>query len=453
MGKFKGRDVAVRRLIVVILLPFLIVASPTRADFAITNVTVLDGTGAPPLRNATVVVRENRIASVLSGGRVPTGLRRIDGSGKFLIPGLMDVHVHIVGTGQWRGLENPQGVTMDFAVAEAALRGYLYFGVTSVYDAGNVPGFIYDLRKRERAGTLTSPRIFATGPAISYPGSWMAGDWHGLGAPDWPDTIKFLDRLLADKPDMQKLVMDRAGPSAPTLRPELAAKIIGYMKERGIHTTVHAVIEELAQGAIDAGIDSLAHPIATAPATPAFTQALARRKIPVATTLSVYDEIVRLGEDPSYLDGPMYRAVFSPEEIAARKAEGPKRYASLGWTSLFKARMPMLFDNVRNLHEAGGILALATDRSEGPLIHRELELLLAAGVPTKDLLRIATYNGAIFLGKEKDLGSVAPGKLADLLLLEADPTVDVANYQRIAAVIKDGVEVDRTKLDLPVNRH
>ena len=94
----------------------------------------------------------------------------------------------------------------------------------------------------------------------------------------------------------------------------------------------------------------------------------------------------------------------------------------------------------------------SSDRSEGPLVHRELELLVAAGIPVKDLLRIATYNGAIFLGKEKDLGSIAPGKLADLLLLEADPTADVANYRRIAALIKDGVEVDRSKLDLPVNR-
>ena len=439
------------RTVIAAIALVLLAAVPARADIAVTNVTVLDGTGAAPLPNATVVVRGNRIASVTSRGRVPTGMRRIDGTGKFLIPGLMDVHVHIVGTGQWRGLENSAGVTMDFKVAEAALRGYLYFGVTSVFDAGNVPGFIYDLRQRERAGALLSPRIFATGPAISYPGSWMAGDWHGLGAPEWPETMQFLDRLLADKPDMQKLVMDRSGPSGPYLRPELAAKIIGYMKEHGVRTTVHAVIEELAQGAIDAGIDSLAHPIATARATPAFTQMLAQRKIPVATTLSVYDEIVRLGEDPSYLDGPMFRAVFSAEEIAARKADGPKRYASLGWTSLFKARMPMLYDNVRNLHEAGGVVALATDRSEGPLVHRELQLLVAAGIPVKDLLRIATYNGAIFLGKEKDLGSIAQGKLADLLLLEGDPTVDVANYGRIAALIKDGVEVDRSKLDLPVN--
>jgi imidazolonepropionase-like amidohydrolase len=437
-------------------LAFALPALPARADLAIANVTLLDGTGAAPVRDATVVVRGARIDSVVPGGKVPAGMRRIDGTGKFLIPGLMDVHIHLVGTGQWRGLENPPGVAMDFQAGEAALRGYLYFGVTSVYDAGNVPAFIYDLRARERTGKLLSPRIFATGSAISYPGSWMAGDWHGVGAPDWPETAKLLDALVAAKPDMQKLVMERFGigpnPAGPYLHPDLAAKIIGYLKARGVRTTVHATVEELARAAFDAGVDTFAHPVGLGRQTAEFTRLLAERKTPVATTVAVIDEIVRLGDNPDYLDDPMFRAVFTAEEIAARKAGGGPRYNSLGWTSFFKMVMPYMLENLRKLHEAGGVLALATDRSEGPLVHRELELLAGAGIPPRDLLRIATYNGAVFLSRERDLGSVEPGKLADLVLLDADPTVDVRNYRRIAAVVKDGKVIDRAKLDLPVNR-
>jgi imidazolonepropionase-like amidohydrolase len=214
---------------------------------------------------------------------------------------------------------------------------------------------------------------------------------------------------------------------------------------------VHATVEDLARAAVDGGIDTLAHPVGLARETPEFTRVLAQRRIPVATTLAVTDEILRLSDAPEYLDDPMFRAVLRPEEIAARKAQGRKRYASLGWTALFRLTMPYAMENLRRIHEAGGVLALGTDRSEGPLVHHELELLARAGIPVPDLLRIATYNGALFLGREQDLGSIATGKLADLVLLEADPTLDVANYRRIAAVIKGGVAVDRSRLDLPVN--
>lgn len=425
-------------------------------DIAITHVTVIDGTGAAAIPDATVVVHGDRIAAVGAGVKAPAGARMIDGAGKFLIPGLMDVHIHLVGTGEWRGLENPPGVTMDFKVGEAALRGYLYFGVTSVYDAGNVPEFIYDLRRRERAGLIESPRIFATGPAISVAGSWMGEDWHGISVPDWPETIPVLDRLIAAKPDMQKLVMERAGvgplPLSPYLHPELADKIIAYMHAHGVRTTVHAVTEDLARAAVDGGIDALAHPVGMARETPAFTQLLADRKVPVATTLAVTDEIVRLSETPEYLDGPMMRAVLSDAEIAARKATGGPHYKEMGFTDFFKAMRPYPTENLLKIHQADGILALGTDRSEGPLVHRELELLAAAGIPVKDLLRIATYNGALFLGQEKTLGSVTPGKYADLLLLNADPTLDVANYSKIAMVMKGGRVIDRDRLDLPVNR-
>src|SRR4030095_13823418 len=100
--------------------------------------TLLDGTGAPPILHATVVIRNDRIVAVGPGIAPPRGAHPVDGTGKFLTPGLMDVHIHLVGTGEWRGIELPPGVKMDFKVGEAALRGYLYFGVTTVYDDGHV---------------------------------------------------------------------------------------------------------------------------------------------------------------------------------------------------------------------------------------------------------------------------------------------------------------------------
>jgi imidazolonepropionase-like amidohydrolase len=97
-------------------------------------------------------------------------------------------------------------------------------------------------------------------------------------------------------------------------------------------------------------------------------------------------------------------------------------------------------------------VACGTDQSSGPAVHRELELLAGGGIPPADVIVIATRNSARFLGKLQDLGTVERGKLADLVLLDADPTVDINNAKRITTVIKDGKVIDRSKLDLPVNR-
>ena len=441
-----------------LLFVFLALASPVCADIAITNVTLIDGTGGAARPGVTVVVKGNRIADVGPATRVnvPRGAVRIDGSGKYLMPGLMDMHIHLIGAGQWRGLDNPPGVVIDTGAALSYLHGYLYDGVTSVYDAGNNPDLILDMRTRERARNIISPRIFATGHALSYPGSWMAGTFHGVGVPDWPETITLLDAQIALKPDLQKLVIEQFGlgpnPLAPFMPVDLMEKIVAYLKERGVRTTIHATTEQLARAAFDAGIDTFAHPVSTARMSDVYIKLLAEKKTPVATTLAVFDEIIRLGEDPGYLDDPLFTDVLTPEEIASRKEQGPARFASLGWTSWFKALNPYLRENVKKLHDAGAVLVLATDRSEGPMVHREMEILAEIGIPAADVVRMGTLNGAIFLGKERNMGTVEAGKLADLLLLDADPTIDVKHARKIHTVIKDGVVIDRGKLALPVNR-
>jgi imidazolonepropionase-like amidohydrolase len=98
------------------------------------------------------------------------------------------------------------------------------------------------------------------------------------------------------------------------------------------------------------------------------------------------------------------------------------------------------------------VIVLGSDQSAGPQSHRELELMVEGGIPPLEAIRIGTLNAAVFLGLERDLGSIEEGKLADLVLLSADPRQDIANAQRIELVIKAGRVIDRGALDLPVNR-
>jgi imidazolonepropionase-like amidohydrolase len=109
---------------------------------------------------------------------------------------------------------------------------------------------------------------------------------------------------------------------------------------------------------------------------------------------------------------------------------------------------PIAQENIRKIHAGGGVVACGTDQSSGPAVHRELELLAAAGIAPLDVIRIATYNSAVFLGKADQLGSVQAGRLADLVLLNADPGANIDNAKQIAFVMKNGEIIDESKLPL-----
>lgn len=424
------------------------------ADLLIENVTLLDGTGRPAQPGMSVLVEGERIARVLPGRiDAPRGARRIDGTGRYLMPGLVDMHIHLAG-----GTEvTPEGlreVSMDRGKGIRALHGYLYAGVTSLYDAGNVPDYTLGLRADERAGRLVSPRIFATGAIVTYPGSHGSSDFATL-VDDWPEAIPALDAHIAREPDILKLTFEERGwgsrPMIPLLPPDLMQRIIHYYNDRGIRTTVHASSEYRARQTIFAGIDTLAHPIIQGPVTDDFARLMGAKKIPMVTTLTIGENYSRLAENPEYLDQPLYRAVYTQDEIDELKTTTRAEYQERKWTWWMQIMTTIAQDNLRKIHEAGGVLVAGTDQSSGPALHRELELLQAAGIPPADIVRIATLNGAAFLGIEDELGSVVEGKLADLLLLAADPSADIDNAKQIVEVIKGGAVIDRGKLELPVN--
>lgn len=434
-------------------------APGSTATLIIENVTLIDGTGSPPVAAATVMI-ENGVFTHISAGegsrsvRRPRGARVIDGRGQFLIPGMMDMHIHLLGGGAWRDSSAQSDKAVDPETGLRTLQGFLYYGFTSVYDAGNNPDFILSLRERERRGEIVSPRIFATGQLLTYPGSWSVG-YAGIPVRDWPDTIADLDRQVARKPDIQKITYEAMGvgpnPLVAQLPRELLRQMIEYLHSRGIRTTAHISNERMARDAIEAGIDTLAHAPATGLITQSFAELVAAKKIPTQTSLAVFDEIRALKDGVDFLRTPEYQAVVDPREPAVRE-QARQRYLKLGWPDWFAAIYPYALRNVKRIHDAGGVLVLATDRTHAPAALRELELVAQSGIPPLAVLRIATLNGAMFLGRDRELGSIEPGKLADMVLLDADPSVDIRNVRKVSRVWKGGVEIDRTRLDLPVNR-
>ena len=445
----------VRILASMLLAATLGIAPATLADtLLIENVTLIDGTGRPSVAGASVLVDGDRISRIARGSiDAPRGTKRIDGSGKFLMPGLMDMHVHLRGSVEL----TPEGlfeVTTDRTTGVRMLHSYLYSGVTSIYDAGNVPDYILGLRSDERSGALVSPRIFATGAIVTYPGSHGGNEW-GTLVDDWPEAKAALDAHIEREPDVLKLTYEERGWGAremiPILPLDLMQNIIQYYNERGIRTTVHTSNEYRARQAIYAGIDTLAHPIIQGPVTVDFAKLMGAKKIPMVTTLTIGENYSRLAEHPEHLDQPLYQATVPAEEIEMLKTERRQEYQDRKWTWWMKIMTTIAQENLQMINDAGGVLVAGTDQSSGPALHRELELMADAGIPASEIIRIATLNGAIFLGKERDMGSIEEGKITDMVLLGADPTVDINNAKEILEVIKGGQRIDRSRLALPVN--
>jgi imidazolonepropionase-like amidohydrolase len=419
-------------------------------SWSIEHVTLIDGLHAPQ-PDMTVAIDGERISSVSPSVTGHPKGRRIDGTGKFLIPGLIDVHIHLRG-----GFDVARKVDAELAPPNraegiAALASYLYSGVTTVYDAGNRADHILPLRADERSGKILAPRIFATGNLITYPGSH--GDSIAVRISDFEKDKPLLDKHIAEQqPDILKLTLEEEGwgtrPMIPLMPVELLEKITRYYNQHGIRTTVHVSSELRSLEAIYAGSDTLAHPVIQGPASDSFVKLMGAKKIPFASTLTIGENYSRLAEHPEYLDQPLYAASLTAAERAQLKTTTRAEWQARPWTWWMKLMTPIAEENVRKIHAAGGIVACGTDQSSGPATQRELELLVAAGISPLDTIRIATYNGAVFLGMSDRLGSVDKGKLADLVLLAKDPSVNIDNAKSILFVVKNGQVIDESQLPL-----
>lgn len=420
-------------------------------EVLIRDVTLLDGTGAPARHGVSVRIRDGRVVAIHSRAPRVVAAKVIDGRGKFLIPGLIDTHIHLQGG---RVPVPGGGVRIDRELAIRTLHGYLYSGVTSVVDQGNAADFIFGLRSEERAGTLLAPRIFATGANITVPKGY-GDNAFSIKVGDLAADRATLAAHFARRPDIQKFLYDELGtfgaPKAPVLPDDIYAAVVSMAREAGIRTTVHVVDGQGARKSLQAGIEAFSHTV-RAGVNDDTVALLRERQVAVSSTLAVLTHIARVADHPEFLQGDLFKATIDAEQLAEQAGAERQRYISTGMSARFQSMLPQMFSTAKRMHEAGVTIALGTDRTFGASVHMELELLHEAGIPVADLLRIATLNGAIYLGRERELGSIEPGKLADLLLLEADPSQDVAAYQRIAAVFKEGRLIDRAMLDVPANR-
>ena len=421
---------------------------------ALTHVRVIDGTGAPPADDQTVVIRSGTIAQLgpFSQVKVPEGATTIDLTGKSVIPGIVMVHEHTY---------YPTGPGVYGQLGLSFARLYLAGGVTTMRTAGNTNGVMdIELRRQIDAGTQAGPAIDATAPYLNGP--------QGL----------LQMHALVDAEDARRQVAYWADQGATSFkaymnitRDELKASVEEAHK-RGLKITGHLCSVTYAEAA-DLGIDNLEHGFMAATdfvagkkpdecpgqavgqrtiaaldengePFKALVRKLVDKHVALTSTLTVFETFTPGRPVPPGLD------VLLPE--LKQQFESNYGRTSQNQQSVYKMLFPNGMALERAFARAGGVLIAGTDPTGGGGVvpgysnERQLELLVEEGFTPLEAIRIGTLNGAAYLGRDSRVGSIAAGKQADLVVVDGDPSKTIADVRNVETVFKGGVGFDSARL-------
>lgn len=432
--------------------------------------TVIDGTGRPAIANAVVVIAGDRLACVGTAAQCPepAGARRVDVTGRFLTPGLVDAHVHFSQTGWVDGRPDGLSAPSVYPYPETAralranpsrwYRSYLCTGITAVYDVGGHP-WTTALPAQAEADTL-APHVRTAGPLITH------ASRSALNLDD--EIYTFLPMTTSAEVQASVAKLKAMGSSAVKVwylapsaarREELDARMLevgAAAKAAGLDLIVHATGLREAKVALRAGAVLLVHSVEDVPVDQEFLELLARNRAIYAPTLVVGRNATRAGvsiglgvqfpiDDPGRcVDSNTVAKVANIEPLRALLSEA-RRAPDAAYRRLENAgaRGTVMAENLRRVQAAGGTIATATDAGNpltlhGPSIFAEMEAMQAAGLSAPDVIGMSTRNGALAMGRLKDFGTLEAGKLADLLVLAEDPRVDVKAFRSRTHVMKGG---------------
>ena len=437
---------------------------------AFIGATLVDGTGAAPVRNAVVLMRDGRVAC--AGPRaacpVPPDADTVRAAGKWIIPGLVDTHVHFSQTGWVDGRPDALDLRDQYpydqveadlhARPERFFRSYLCSGVTSVFDVGGYP-WTLDLQART-AHSTTAPRVLSAGPLLSTIDFWL----------NLPDQRQFI--YMADDATVRQAVRAHKAWGAAAMKvwyimppqPPDTARVSALVaaagdeaRKVGLPLIVHATGLWEAKDALRAGARVLVHSVWSAPVDDEFL-ALARRAGTIyAPTLMVpdgYRQVAarRFERDRQPLEcvDPGTRAkALATDSVAPAKR--PTTAALEQRAARTAQGLAQGLANLKRVHDAGIPIALGTDAGNpltlhGASVFMELEAMQAAGLTPLEVLVAATRTGARALGLDST-GTVTAGATADLVVLDADPLADIRNVRRIALVVRRGEVYTRRELE------
>lgn len=429
----------------------------------IQNINLIDVKTGKVVPGMSVVIVGQNISQIIPAKTMKaiTGATVLNGEGRFLMPGLIDSHVHFFQSG---GLyTRPDAIRFDFmpyekemefvrSITPDHLTRYLRLGVTTVADVGG-PRWNFTVRD-SISKTLPSPNVYVTGPLFSMVSR------EALGKTD-PPIIKIttaaqadslFNKMLPFKPDFIK-IWYIAGPQLPAEKNfELVKYIAGQTHKNNLKLCVHATQLKTAELAVDAGADILVHSVSDFVIPDAFVKKLKDRNVTYIPTLIVskgYTKTFarRLDNNPQDLAwaNPFAYGSLSDLEKMNESSWPPvvRRLSKDGIPKSERQADSVQFINLRKLMTAGVNIASGTDAGNIGTLHassynQELQAMIKAGLSTAEVLKASTLNPAIGFGWANRIGSIENGKLADLIVLDKNPLEKIDNLNTMAYVIKSG---------------
>jgi len=387
---------------------------------------IIDGTGKPAIERGTLLIQNGHIAAVGKHVRVPAGVETIDATGKTIIPGLINAHGHVN--------------------REEQLGLYLRDGITTILSLGGDKEFA--LREYcAKAAPGTAPRLYVAGPiqdSSAIPGAVA------VKTPE--EARKSVDELIRNKPDFVKVRVDDFRGARQKMSPEVYGAAIDEAHKNGYRTAAHIVMLDDAKGVLRAGVDYIAHSVRDRDVDPEFIRLMKKQHVSYSPTLTREFAVFGYSETPAFFNDPFFLKEADPAEM--KQMEDPKRQSTMStdpsalW---YKEHMAVAMRNLKTVSDAGITIAMGTDSGGGPgrfqgyFEHMELEYETKAGLTPMQALVSATSGAAKTINISKQVGTLQKGKLADFVVLTANPLDDIKNTRAIESVWIGGVRVPAKK--------
>jgi imidazolonepropionase-like amidohydrolase len=391
---------------------------------ALTHATLIDGTGAAPQRDVTIVIEQGRIREIGPGLAAPPNASVIDLTGKFVVPGIINGHGHVGPPPR-----DPQ------------LRQYALYGVTTTTSMYFDQDDIAEFKARQKASDLRGARILS----VKY--RFMSEPFKPGSEAKTPEEGRAkVDEIVANGADFVKVWIDAQGGRHPKLTPEFTAAVMDQARKHGKIRMAHIVELADARRIVDQGVNVLAHNVRDQEIPDDFIATLKERNVSVISTLAREEAMFVFGDSPGFTDNPFFQKGLTPERLALLKTKKRDEQAS----DPARPKLMNAFEidkiNVRKLLNAGVRLGFGTDSGGDPnrffiqgfFEHRQMELMRDAGLSPMQVIQTFSKNNSELLGIDKDFGTLAKDKAADLLVLTKNPLDDITNMRTIEAVYLGG---------------
>jgi imidazolonepropionase-like amidohydrolase len=392
---------------------------------ALTHATVIDGTGAGLQNDVTIVMENGHIRDMGPTAKIstPAGATVVDLSGKFVVPGIINAHGHVDAK------RDPQ------------LRQYALYGVTTTTNMGFDPDDIADFKAEQQRGNLRGARILT----VKY--RFMSAPFNPGSEYKTPEEARAkVDEIVAKGADFVKVWIDSQNGKLVKLSPEFCAAVMEQARKRGKITIAHVYEYADAKMIVDKGVNVLAHNVRDQEIDADFIATLKRRNVSVISTLAREEGMFVYGEAPAWIDDAFLRKGLSPERLAILKTKKREEQARDPELARNKRAFEVDKINLKKLSDAGVRIALGTDSGgaadrffiQGFFEHRQMELMLQAGLMPMQVIQAFSKGASEALGIDKEFGTLAKGKAADLLVLEKNPLDNITNMRTIQTVYLGG---------------